>query len=268
MTEALPDPFAAFRLDGRTALVTGARREIGRAIALALGGAGARVAVHHTGSAEETADADGVVAQLGATKLPGPAASAAFAADFSAPGAGASLAGAVLAAFGRVDIVVLNASVEIAQPFEQVTGAAFDTQIAVNLRATLDLLQALVPAMAARGWGRVLTIGSVQESWPMPSMLVYAGSKAAQHTWAMALARQYGARGVTVNNLAPGAIETARNRVQLANPESRAWLLERIPARRFGTPADLAGAALLLCSDAGAYINGAHLHADGGRMLG
>jgi len=255
-----PDPFAAFRLDGRTALVTGARREIGRAIALALGGAGARVAVHHAGGPEEEADAASVVAAL-----PG---SAAFAADFAVAGAGQALAREVVATFGRVDILVLNASIEIVQPFGAISGEAFDRQVAVNLRSTLDLLQALVPAMAARGWGRVLTIGSVQEQWPMPTMLVYAGSKTMQHTWGLALARQYAAQGVTFNNLAPGAIETARNRAQLADPAGRAWLLERIPAKRFGRPEDLAGPALLLCSDAGAYINGAHLHADGGRMLG
>jgi NAD(P)-dependent dehydrogenase (short-subunit alcohol dehydrogenase family) len=257
---AADDPFARFRLDGRTALVTGARREIGRAIALSLGGAGARVAVHHAGGPEEAADAAEVVGHL-----PG---SAAFAADFSARGAGATLAREVSAAFGRVDILVLNASVEIPQPLEAIGDAEFDRQVAVNLRATLELLQALAPAMAARGWGRVLTIGSVQETWPMPTMLVYAGSKSMQHTWGLALARQYGAQGVTFNNLAPGAIETARNRAQLADPAGRQWLLDRIPARRFGKPEDLAGAALLLCSDAGAYINGAHLHADGGRMLG
>jgi NAD(P)-dependent dehydrogenase (short-subunit alcohol dehydrogenase family) len=264
----LPDPFAPFRLDGRTALVTGARREIGRAIALALGGAGARIAVHHAGGDGEAAEAAKVVATLASSPLAGPAASAAFAADFSVAGAGAALARDVTEAFGRVDILVLNASVEIPEPFGEISADTFDKQIAVNLRATLDLLQALVPAMAARGWGRVVTIGSVQQAWPAPTMLVYAGSKAAQHTWALALARQYGARGVTVNNLAPGAIETARNKAQLSDPSSRAWLLERIPARRFGTPADLAGAALLLCSDAGAYINGAHLQVDGGRMLG
>jgi NAD(P)-dependent dehydrogenase (short-subunit alcohol dehydrogenase family) len=256
----MPDPFASFRLDGRVALVTGARREIGRAIALALGGAGARVAVHHAGGAEEAADAAEVL-----THLPG---AAAFAADFAAPGAGATLAAQAIATFGKVDILVLNASIEIVEPFGEISGAAFDRQVAVNLRATLDLLQALVPAMAARGWGRVLTVGSVQEQWPMPTMLVYAGSKSMQHTWGLALARQYAKQGVTVNNLAPGAIETARNRAQLADPAGRAWLLERIPAGRFGRPDDLAGAALLLCSDAGAYINGAHLHADGGRMLG
>jgi NAD(P)-dependent dehydrogenase (short-subunit alcohol dehydrogenase family) len=96
-------------------------------------------------------------------------------------------------------------------------------------------------------------------------MLVYAGTKAAQLNWAWNLARQFGGRGVTANNLAPGAILTARNRTQMAT--EGAALVERIPAGRLGRPDDLAGAALLLCSDAGAYINGANLYVDGGRNV-
>ena len=139
----------------------------------------------------------------------------------------------------------------------------FDRQIAVNLRTTLELLQTLVPAMAERGWGRVVTIGSVQQERPHPAMFVYAGTKAAQLNWAWNLARQFGGQGVTVNNLAPGAILTARNRDQMA-VEGDA-LIQNIPAGRLGRPDDLAGAAMLLCSDAGRYINGANLFVDGGR---
>lgn len=250
---------AAFRLDGRTALVTGARREIGRAIALGLAAQGARVAVHHLGSAEEAGDAAEVVGRIRAAG--GQAQD--FAADFAADDAGAGLARAVLAAFGAVDILVLNASIEILEPWTEITRAHFDRQVAVNLRSTLELLQALVPPMQERGWGRVVTIGSVQQTRPHPSMLVYAGSKAMQHNWALSLARQVGGSGVTVNNLAPGAIATARNAAQLAR--ERAALLGNIPAGRFGRPEDLVGAALLLCSDAGSYINGASLVVDGGR---
>ena len=251
-------PIGAFSVAGKVALVTGARREIGRAIARALGAQGATVAVHHVGNAEETADAARVVAEIGGGAR-------AFAADFAEDAAASRLAAEVTAAFGRVDILVLNASIELPEDYREVTRERFDLQVAVNLRSTLELLQALVPPMEAAGWGRVLTIGSVQQELPHPRMLVYAATKAAQFNWVLNLARQVGARGVTVNNLAPGAILTARNRVQMRT--EGAALEQRIPIRRLGTPDDLVGAALLLCSDAGRYITGANLFVDGGRHI-
>jgi len=254
------DTLARFRLEGRTALVTGARREIGRAIALALAGAGARLAVHHAGTAEEAADAAGVVAEIEAAG----GVARAFGQDFAGDDAGRDLATAVTA-WAPVDILVLNASIELPEPMAGISRERFDRQITVNLRTTLELLQTLVPPMAARGWGRIVTIGSVQQVRPHPQMLIYAGTKAAQLNWAQNLARQFGGQGVTVNNLAPGAILTARNRAQMAT-EGEA-LVQRIPAGRLGRPEDLAGAALLLCSDAGAYINGADLYVDGGRAV-
>lgn len=254
------DPFATFRLSGRTALVTGARREIGRAIALALAGAGARLAVHHAGTEEETRDADQVVREI--ADLGGEA--RAFGQDFTRDDAGRDLARAV-SAWAAVDILVLNASIELPEELTEISRKHFDRQVAVNLRTTLELLQVLVPPMAERGWGRVVTIGSVQQVRPHPRMLVYAGTKAAQLNWAWNLARQFGGRGVTVNNLAPGAIRTARNRSQMVTEE--AALVQRIPAGRLGRPNDLAGAALLFCSEAGSYINGANLYVDGGRVV-
>ncbi|MCA3303586.1 MAG: SDR family oxidoreductase [Roseomonas sp.] len=247
-----------FRLNGRTALVTGARREIGRAIALTLAELGARLAIHHAGSAEEAADADAVVQEI---EQAGGVARA-FGQDFSCDDAGRLLAASV-SAWAAVDILVLNASIELPEAYEDISRAHFDQQIAINLRTPLELLQILVPPMAERGWGRVLTIGSVQQMRPHPKMMVYAGTKAAQWNWMRNLARQFGGKGVTVNNLAPGAILTARNRDQMA--VEGAALVERIPAGRLGHPQDLRGAAALLCSDAGAYINGVNLYVDGGR---
>ena len=247
-----------FRLNGRTALVTGARREIGRAIALTLAELGARLAIHHAGTAEEATDADAVVREI---EQSGGVARA-FGQDFGCDDAGSLLATSV-STWAAVDILVLNASIELPEAYEDISRAHFDQQIAVNLRTPLELLQSLVPPMAERGWGRVLTIGSVQQMRPHPKMMVYAGTKAAQWNWMRNLARQFGGKGVTVNNLAPGAILTARNRAQMA--VEGAALVERIPAGRLGHPHDLRGAAALLCSDAGAYINGVNLYVDGGR---
>src|SRR5271163_2560321 len=225
----MSDPFAAFRLTGRTALVTGARREIGRAIALGLAGAGAKLAIHHTGTAEEGSDAASVVREI---QIMGGEA-AAFGQDFTHDDAGLHLAAAVTA-WAPVDILVLNASIELPEDFGSITRERFDRQIAVNLRTTMELLQTLLPPMAERGWGRVVTIGSVQQERPHPAMLVYAGTKAAQLNWVLNLARQVGGQGVTVNNLAPGAILTARNRDQM-EVEGEA-LAKRIPAGRLGQP--------------------------------
>jgi NAD(P)-dependent dehydrogenase (short-subunit alcohol dehydrogenase family) len=254
----MSDPFNSFRLTGRVALVTGARREIGRAIAMGLAGAGARLAIHHAGTAEEAGDAAAVVRDI--QSMGGDA--AAFGQDFTRDDAGLTLAAAVTA-WAPVDILVLNASIELPEEFRCITREHFDRQIAVNLRTTMELLQRLVPPMAERGWGRVVTIGSVQQERPHPAMFVYAGAKAAQLNWCLSLARQFGGQGVTVNNLAPGAILTARNREQMA-VEGDA-LAARIPAGRLGRPDDLVGAAMLLCSDAGCYINGVNLFVDGGR---
>jgi NAD(P)-dependent dehydrogenase (short-subunit alcohol dehydrogenase family) len=176
-----------------------------------LAGAGARVAVHHPGTAEEAGDAARVVAEIAA--MGGEA--LAFGQDFAPDDAGRVLAAAV-SAWAAVDIPLLNASIELPEDFGSISRERLDLQIAVNLRSSLELLQGLVPGMAQRGWGRVVTIGSVQQERPHPAMLVYAGTKAAQLNWVLSPARQFGGQGVTVKNLAPGAILTARNRAQMA----------------------------------------------------
>lgn len=129
------------------------------------------------------------------------------------------------------------------------------------------MIQVTVPPMQARRWGRVLTIGSVQQARPNPVMPVYAASKGAQTTFVKYLAKQVSGDGVTVNNLAPGVVLTDRSRAPLSDPKYAAKFLSYIPAGYFAEASDMAGMALLLCSEAGRYVTGQDIFVDGGMSL-
>lgn len=249
-----------FDLKGRTALVTGSSRGIGRAIALKLAEHGAGLVVHCGGNAEaaakvaEEAEAFGVKAHVAAM-------------DLAEPDAPRRLRDMVKKLVGGIDILVLNASVQHRRNWLEVTGEEFDSQVVVNLKASLGLMQLFVPAMMDKGWGRILTIGSVQQTRPHPEMIVYSATKAAQMSMVMTVAREVACAGVTVNNLSPGVIETDRNREALADCKYMRQRLSLIPCGFFGKPSDCAAAALLLCSEEGRYITGIDLPVDGGRHL-
>lgn len=259
----VPAPGATHRgfdLTGRRALVTGSSRGIGAAIALAFAEAGADVAIHGTGDSDQARDISARIAALGRR-------TAAIMADLSADdGARRAFSGAE-AALGHIDILVLNASVQIRKPWLEFTRADIDLQIAVNYRSSLELIQLAAPAMRARQWGRVLTLGSVQETRPHPEMLVYSSLKHAQTGLALGLAKELAPHGVTLNNLAPGVIRTDRNATALADTGYAEKVRAAIPAGFFGESADCTGAALMLCSDAGRYITGQNLFVDGGLGL-
>jgi glucose 1-dehydrogenase len=246
-----------FDLSGRVALVTGSGRGIGRDLALGLAGCGAKVAVHCATRIDEARAVAETIALSGGRAV-------ALAADLSKPEASPTLIAETTAKLGPIDILVLNASFEIRRDWLEIGSDAFDAQVAVNLKSSLLLLQGVVPGMAARGWGRVVSIGSIQEAKPNPRLLVYAALKAAQTNMIVNLARQYAAQGVTFNNLAPGAIATERNAAVLADSAYRARVEAQIPAHRVGAPQDCVGACLLLCADAGAYITGSTIFVDGG----
>lgn len=249
-----------FQLSGRSALVTGSSRGIGRAIALGLAQCGAAVAVHGTkpGKALDETLAD--IRKLAPRSV-------AVTGDLSQPDVPAQLVAEAIAALGGIDILVANASIQIRKPWAQVTQAEAEQQMQVNFHATVRMIQAAVPAMRAKKWGRILTIGSVQQQRPHPDMIVYAASKSAQENLVRNLAKQLGPDGITVNNLAPGVILTDRNVPALSDETYAARVLDMIPLRFFGQSEDCVGAALLLCSDAGRYITGADLLVDGGMSL-
>lgn len=243
-------------LTGKRALVTGSSRGIGSATALELARGGADIVLHYAGDKSSAEDMRAKITALGRR-------CDVVHADLSDPAQARELA----ARADDVDILVLNASIQIRKPWETITVTDFETQIHCNLLASLLLIQGAAPFMRARGWGRIVTIGSVQEADPHPDMLVYSSSKAAQTMMAKSLAAQLAKDGVTVNNVAPGVIQTDRNKDALGDPVYAKKVLNGIPAGFFGEKEECAGLIRLLCSDEGRYITGQNIFVDGGKGL-
>lgn len=262
------DLSARFSMAGRKALVTGGSVSIGREIALAFAEAGADVAVQYARAADiafgrPSAAEETVAAIVGRSRT-----SAAVEADFNVPGEATRCVADARRFLGGLDVLVVCASIQYRTPFEEMTTEQIERQLQVNFKATIELLQAVLPDMRHRGFGRILTIGSVNQIAPESVLSVYAALKSAQHNLAFNLAREYAPFGITINNLSPGLIATERNKWR--REDAAAW--EAIattcsPMRRAGGPSEMAGAALLFCSEAGSYITGADLQATGGRHL-
>lgn len=168
---------------------------------------------------------------------------------------------------GDVDILILNASIQYRKAWDQISDEEFDRQITVNFKSSLKLIQKYAPYMKEQKWGRVITVGSIQQAKPHKDMLVYAASKAAQNNMVMNLAKQLATFNITVNNIAPGVIETPRNFEALADEEYAKKVLSEIPCGYAGEAKDCAGLMLLLCSDEGKYITGENIFIDGGMKL-
>lgn len=243
-------------LKGKRALVTGASRGIGSAIALELAKCGADVVVHYAGNMAAAQSVCGKIKEMGRE-------SSIIQADLSNPNACDGLIEKV----GNVDILVLNASVQIKKHWEDITDEDFDIQVNCNFRSSMKLIQQAVPYMRERHWGRIVTIGSVQEAKPHPDMLVYSSTKAAQTMMVKSLAVQVAKYGITINNVAPGVIYTDRNVEALSDPDYAKKVRELIPVGFYGEKEDCAYIVRLLCSDEGRYITGQSYYVDGGKSL-
>lgn len=254
------DIFSKFRVDGRTALVTGSSRGIGRAIAIALAEAGADVLVHYAGNANAAEEVVAAIRKLGRR-------AEAVGVDLNADDAAPRLYDASIRAFGRVDLLILNASIQFRAGWREVTREEFEKTVTVNFRSNFELIQRFLPDMVERKFGRIITVGSVQQYVPHPFMPIYAATKVAQMSLVTNLSRDVAKSGVTINNLSPGVIATDRNAEALNTPEKRSEVTAKIPVGFVGEPEDCAGVALLLCSPAGRYITGADLLVDGGWAL-
>lgn len=240
----------------KKALVTGSSRGIGRAIAVRLAGDGYFVYVHAAANAEKAHETADIITQNGGKAR-------VVTADLRDIRQTEELASRV----GDVDVLVLNASLQYRTPWREITAEACYEQLNCNFVSSMLLIQAAVPYMKNNGWGRIVTIGSVQEAKPHPDMLVYSASKAAQTNMVQSLSLQLAKDGITVNNVAPGVIYTDRNVQALADPAYAKQVTDSIPVGFYGQPEDCAGLVSLLCSDEGRYITGQSMYVDGGKSV-
>ncbi len=246
-----------FRLDGKVALVTGAAAGIGAALAEALAEAGADVACHGN-----TRPADATAALVKAQSRKG----AALSGDLSDRATPARLVGEVLERFGRIDILINNAGIIRRTPAVDHADEDWDAVLNVNLTSVFSLCKLAGKHFLEQGSGKIVNIASLLSFQGGVNVPGYAAAKGGLANLTRALANEWAARGVNVNAIAPGYIETENTTALRQNAERFRQIAERIPAGRWGTPRDLAGAALFLCSSASDYVHGHVLTVDGGWM--
>jgi len=243
-----------FDLSGKSALITGASGGIGGAIARALHGQGAKVAL--SGTRREALDA--LKAELGERAIVTPA-------DLSDPAAAEPLVKAVEAELGALDILVNNAGLTRDTLAIRMSEEDWQTVLNVNLAAAFRLSKASLRGMMKRRWGRIIGITSIVGVTGNPGQANYAAAKAGMIGMTKALAAEVASRNITANCIAPGFIATPMT--DALTEEQRKKLLERIPTARLGTVADIAGAAVYLASEEAAYVTGQTLHVNGGMAM-
>jgi gluconate 5-dehydrogenase len=244
-----------FDLTGRCALVTGGNAGLGLAIAQALGRAGARLVL----VARRDGELNAAVAELAKDGVT----ATAIACDLSDAGAIARI-GEAVATQETIDILVNAAGVNLREPFAAVSAASFDLHMALHLRAPFLLTQALAPAMAARNWGRILNIASLQSQRAFADSAPYGAAKGGVVQLTRAIAQEWSPKGVTCNAIAPGFFPTALTAPVFNDPVRTAALAAQTAIGRNGRLEDIVGPAIFLCSDASAYVTGQTLYVDGG----
>lgn len=247
-------------LAGKLALVTGAGRGIGRAIALDLARAGANVVVNYNRSREQ---AEAVARQIEAMGRR----AAAIQADVANKADIDRMFDAAEASSGAVNILVNNAGIEPRADVCDFDEATYDAVMATNLKGAFFCAQRALRKMRDAGWGRVVNVSSLHELTPTGFSALYGMSKGGMALMMREIAKSYSRYGITINNVCPGATRTDINRKVLADPAYEAKVIEKIPAGFIAEPEDIAPTVTFLASDAARYITGTSIFVDGGLWL-
>ncbi len=265
-TQSVTKNVAAGRLEGKVAIITGGDQGIGRAIALRFAAEGADIAlcyrVNRTGAEEVVSRITGADTVAGARRR-----ALALQADVSDTTQAHNFIETTFGHFGGADILVNNAGLERRAPFWEVTEQDYDLVLNVNLKGVFFTTQAVVRHwLDAKQRGKIINISSVHEELPFPHFASYCASKGGLKMLMRDLAIELAPFGITVNNIAPGAIETPINKALLNDPAKLKPLLENIPLKRLGTAEDVAGVAAFLASADADYITGTTVFVDGGLL--
>jgi len=247
------------RLKDKVALVTGASSGIGAAVAARFAAEGAHVAVNYRPGSDRDRDAAEAAAASFGTKA------IAVEADVSKREMVEAMVARVVEEFGRIDVAVNNAGIEIQRGFLETTDEEWNRVLGVNLYGSFAVSQAAAREMVKQGGGgRLIYMSSVHEDIPFPGYTSYCASKGAIRMMMRNLCIELAPHGITVNNIAPGAIATPINQAVLDNPEAFRNALTEIPLGRFGKPEEVASVAVFLASDEAAYVTGSTYYVDGG----
>lgn len=246
-----------FRLTGKTALVTGSNKGIGQYYALALAEAGADII--GVSYEEDLAETDKLITNLGRKFM-------SYRSDFSDRNSLYDFIKNVKSDFPKIDILVNNAGTILRKPIAEHPDEYWDKVLEVNLSSQFVLTREIGKEMVARGYGKIVFIASLLSFQGGITVPGYAASKGGIKQLTMAFANEWASKGVTVNAIAPGYISTENTKALREDPIRNKAILDRIPQSRWGTPEDLMGTIVFLCSDASNYLNGSVVTVDGGWM--